>query len=222
MVVGRNVEKLVRSVLSGLPRAVHSHDLVSLSQFILFRGLNVGRHIQGAPTSFIIARRWDAHFPVIYPAAADKTSRAAVGFSRDDPLCIPRKRRRANNILIAIDQTPFGASRLPRSQPRHDHGPWGVSDVSAAGWINRAWATAAVSPVKIPTPAPIAEAESSSRRRERGGLASRWLLLFPGLTDVRRSAPSSEGLAHTMGVELSFPNAEHRRRERWCGSECRG
>ena len=40
-----------------------------------------------------------------------------------------------NNNLIAIDQTPVGVSRLPRSQPRHDHGPWGGSDRSAAGWI---------------------------------------------------------------------------------------
>jgi hypothetical protein len=48
MVVGRNVAKLFRSVLSGLPCAVHSHDLASLSQFILFRGLNVGRDIHGS------------------------------------------------------------------------------------------------------------------------------------------------------------------------------
>jgi hypothetical protein len=41
------VEKLFRSVLSGLPRAIHSPDLASLSQLILFGGLNVGPHIHG-------------------------------------------------------------------------------------------------------------------------------------------------------------------------------
>jgi hypothetical protein len=47
----------------------------------------------------------------------------------------PAQEAGANNILIAIDQTRVGVSRLPSSQPRHDHGPWEVSDVSAAGWI---------------------------------------------------------------------------------------